>query len=62
MFVFRNERFEIGLNLDTVKSDGIKELFRVMRECEDCSQYEADIATLEAEVWKKYGELTDSAA
>ena len=57
MHVFKNDKFEIGMNLEGTDTKGIRDLFQVMRDCEECSQYPAEIDQLESEVWMKYEEI-----
>ena len=54
MDIYRNGKFEIGLNLDRISVDGIRELFRVMRECPECGSHPDAIEELEDEVWEQF--------
>ena len=57
MDIFKNQRFEIGLDLEAVQAKDVRRLFEIMRDCEECGLYPDQIGELEKEVWKKLHEL-----
>ncbi|MHC4605741.1 MAG: hypothetical protein ACYTAF_02245 [Planctomycetota bacterium] len=54
MHIFKNRKFEVGVNLDTIDVSTLRRLFEVMRECPECGVHEREIDELEHEVWREY--------
>ena len=54
MDVFKNERFEIGINMDEADAEHVRMIFQVMRECPECGVHPDEIGELEDEVWTRY--------
>ena len=54
MHVFKNERFEVGVNIDAMNVEDIHRLFQVLRDCPDCCLHGEAILDLEKEVWQAF--------
>ena len=60
MDLFRNDSFEIDLDLTRIKPEDITLLFQQLKECEECSQHPSELSEIEVVIWEKYWKLQSS--